>query len=208
MYVNQQSQKVLLKNRDIDEQKGALEYILSLNPAITKALGVLRDEFDHAYIGAGCIVQTVWNHMTNRPLNYGIHDLDVVYFDELDLSLEKEEEIEKRLQILLSDTPFKIDAKNEARVHLWYEAKFGKRIAPYSSLEAAINSWPTTATSIGVKIDRKDSFKVYAPYGLHDLFGLIVRPNKLLISRDVYEAKVAKWSARWPELEVISWDES
>ncbi|MYL64480.1 hypothetical protein GLW07_14070 [Bacillus hwajinpoensis] len=42
---------------------------------------------------------------------------------------------------------------------------------------------------------------------LHDLFGLIVRPNKILISRDVYEAKVSKWSARWPELEVISWDE-
>ncbi|WP_273834339.1 nucleotidyltransferase family protein [Guptibacillus sedimenti] len=64
-----------------------------------------------------------------------------------------------------------------------------------------------TKAPIGVKIDQKGAFKVYAPYGLHDLFGLIVCPNKLLISRDVYEAKVAKWSARWPELEVISWDE-
>jgi uncharacterized protein len=207
VYVNQQSQKELLKNKDIDEQKEALAHILSLQPAVTKALEVLSDEFDHAYIGAGCIVQTVWNHMTNRPLHYGIHDLDVVYFDEQDVSLEKEVEIEERLQTLLSDTPFKIDAKNEARVHLWYEEKFGKRIAPYSSLEAAINSWPTTATSIGVKVDQKGAFKVYAPYGFHDLFGLIVRPNKLLISRDVYEAKVAKWSVRWPELEVISWDE-
>ncbi|QHA91286.1 nucleotidyltransferase family protein [Bacillus sp. N1-1] len=207
MYVDQQSQKELLKNKDIDEQKEALAHILSLQPAVTKALEVLSDEFDHAYIGAGCIVQTVWNHMTNRPLHYGIHDLDVVYFDEQDVSLEKEVEIEERLQTLLSDTPFKIDAKNEARVHLWYEEKFGKRIAPYSSLEAAINSWPTTATSIGVKVDQKGAFKIYAPYGLHDLFGLIIRPNKLLISRDVYEAKVAKWSVRWPELEVISWDE-
>jgi uncharacterized protein len=207
VYVNQQSQKELLKNKDIDEQKEALAHILSLQPAVTKALEVLSDEFDHAYIGAGCIVQTVWNHMTNRPLHYGIHDLDVVYFDEQDVSLEKEVEIEERLQTLLSDTPFKIDAKNEARVHLWYEEKFGKRIAPYSSLEAAINSWPTTATSIGVKVDQKGVFKVYAPYGFHDLFGLIVRPNKFLISRDVYEAKVAKWSVRWPELEVISWDE-
>ena len=93
MYLDQPSQKELLKNKDIDEQKGALEHILSLNPAITKALEVLRDEFDHAYIGAGCIVQTVWNHMPNRPLRYGLHDLHVVYFDVQDLSLEKEVEI-------------------------------------------------------------------------------------------------------------------
>lgn len=196
-----------LKNKGIHEQIEALERILAQNPAIPYALEVLHKEFDHAYLGAGCIVQTVWNDQTNRSIDYGIHDLDIVYYDEKDLSDEKEIAIEKRLQSLLSDTPFKIDAKNEARVHLWYEEKFGKRIEPYPSLEDAINSWPTTATAIGVKLDQKGNLNVYAPYGLHDLFGLIVRPNKLLISRDVYEAKVAKWLAHWPELEVISWEE-
>ena len=194
-----------LKSKDIHEQIEALERILALNPAIPHALEVLHKEFDHAYLGAGCIVQTVWNDQTNRPIEYGIHDLDIVYYDEMNLSEEKEIVIEKRMQRLLS--PFKIDAKNEARVHLWYEKKFGKRIEPYPSLEDAINSWPTTATAIGVKIDQKGAFKVYAPYGLHDLFGLIVRPNKQLISREVYEAKVAKWLAHWPELKISPWEE-
>lgn len=194
-----------LKSKDIHEQIEALERILALNPAIPHALEVLHKEFDHAYLGAGCIVQTVWNDQTNRPIEYGIHDLDIVYYDEMNLSEEKEIVIEKRMQRLLS--PFKIDVKNEARVHLWYEKKFGKRIEPYPSLEHAINSWPTTATAIGVKIDEKGAFKVYAPYGLHDLFGLIVRPNKRLISREVYEAKVAKWLAHWPELKIIPWEE-
>ena len=40
---------------------------------------------------------------------------------------------------------------NETRVHLWYEAHFGYRIDPYASVEDAINTWPTTATSIGVR---------------------------------------------------------
>ncbi|MGG1684361.1 nucleotidyltransferase family protein [Pseudalkalibacillus sp. NRS-1564] len=193
-------------NQEIGVQKEGLEHILYQNPAIEKALGVLREEFDHAYIGAGCIVQTVWNDLTNRPLDYGIHDLDVVYYDDQDLSLEKEVEIEEHLRKLLSDIPYKIDAKNEARVHLWYEEKFGQRIAPYSSVEDAINSWPTTATSIGVKVGEDGAFQVYTPYGLNDLFGLIVRANKFLITRDVYEAKVEKWTRKWPELEVIAWD--
>ena len=30
------------------------------------------------------------------------------------------------------------DVKNEARVHLWYEARFGAAIPPYQSAEAAI----------------------------------------------------------------------
>lgn len=30
------------------------------------------------YIGAGCIVQTVWNRLTGRPLAYGIEDVDIV----------------------------------------------------------------------------------------------------------------------------------
>lgn len=99
-----------------------------------------------------------------------------------------------------------IDVKNEARVHLWYEAKFGKAIGPYTSVVDAIDSFPTTATTIGIRPSAAGA-EVYATFGLSDLFAGIVRPNKRLITRDVYEAKASKWRDYWPDLTVISWDE-
>ena len=53
--------------------------------------------------------------------------------------------------------------------------------------EQDIATWPTTATSVGVRYEG-DVFDVCAPYGLSDLFGLIVRPNTTLVSRAIYEA--------------------
>jgi hypothetical protein len=35
---------------------------------------------------------------------------------------------------------------------------------------------------------------------------MIVRPNKTLVSRDVYEKKAQRWKSEWPMLEVIPWD--
>jgi hypothetical protein len=64
-----------------------------------------------------------------------------------------------------------------ARVHVWYKEAFGKEIKPYTSTEDAIDTWPTTATSVGVRYSN-GRFQVYAPYGLHDLLGMIVKPIK------------------------------
>lgn len=40
---------------------------------------------------------------------------------------------------------------------------------------------------------------------LEDLFQLILRPNKALISEKIYEAKTQKWKSKWPELTVVPW---
>jgi hypothetical protein len=47
---------------------------------------------------------------------------------------------------------------------------------------------------------------VFAPFGLSDLLGMVARPNKAIVSRGVYEEKVARWSARWPRLRVVPWN--
>jgi uncharacterized protein len=66
----------------------------------------------------------------------------------------------------------KTRVKNEARVHLWCEERFGDAIKPYLSSAGAIATFPTTATAIGVRrICGK--FECCAPFGLDDLFGLI-----------------------------------
>lgn len=176
---------------------------------------ILMQVFEHVkelgletyYVGAGCIVQTVWNDLTNRPLNYGISDIDIVYFNDTDLSYRAEDEMITRGKKLLTDIPIQIDMKNQARVHLWYEEKFGTAIKPYHTIESAIDTWPTTATSLGLRLDHTQNWTLYAPFGLDDLFNMVIRPNKSLISEAVYKCKVKKWTAKWPELEVVKWDQ-
>jgi hypothetical protein len=54
---------------------------------------------------------------------------------------------------------------------------------------------------------RAGGLHVFAPYGLSDLLGLIVRPNKKQITQAIYDAKVKKWQAKWPGLRVVPWDD-
>jgi hypothetical protein len=157
------------------------------------------------YLGAGCIAQTVWNYFSGHELLDNINDADLVYFDNKNLSLEAEKHRTVLARELFSDIPILVDLKNQARVHLWYERHFGYPIQPYQSVEEAINSWPTTSTAVAVKYDDNGVFTVYAPYGLNDLFSMIVQPNKLQITEEIYIDKVNRWKAYWPNLRIIPW---
>ncbi len=50
-----------------------------------------------AWLVSGCLVQTVWNALTGRALDYGIADYDVFYFD-ADTSWESEDAVIRELQ--------------------------------------------------------------------------------------------------------------
>ncbi|MGD6793663.1 nucleotidyltransferase family protein [Metabacillus indicus] len=174
---------------------------------INRILHTLKDlnlPFEY-YVGAGCITNTVWNDISDYPLEYGISDVDIVYYDPSNITPEGEKNFRDSVLNLLGDFKFKVDIKNQARVHLWYEDKFGFSIKPYHSLESAIDSWPTTATALGLRLEPGGSYKIYAPYGLDDLFSMVVRPNKLMITREIFEKKANKWRKKWPKLLVVSW---
>jgi hypothetical protein len=103
---------------------------------------------------------------------------------------------------LFSDLALPIEVRNQARVHLWYERRVGRRIQPYRSTEDAIRSWPTTATTVSVTA-RDGINSVFAPFGLDDLFDMAVKPNKRQAPRTVYEEKTSRWSACWPRLRIV-----
>ena len=44
------------------------------------------------YIAAGSIFQTIWNYYDNKSLNFGIKDIDIVYYDSSNISKECEKE--------------------------------------------------------------------------------------------------------------------
>lgn len=192
-------------NSNIQTQMVLLESILVQSEAINKAINRTQAlGIKNYYIGAGCITQTVWNYLSGKPLDYGIKDIDFVYYDNENIDFQAEDRIISRIKELYSDLNYEVDVKNQARVHLWYKSHFGTDIEPYKSLEEAINTWPTTATAIGVRKENNELL-VYAPFGLNDLFGKIVRPNKTQITRDVYENKVSRWTEKWPDLKIIPW---
>src|SRR5579875_120209 len=192
-------------NKDLQTQIDYLESMLAKSSTIAEILKRAPDlHLQNWYVGAGAVVQTVWNELHGFELTRGIEDCDLVYFD-TDTRYEAEDRYIREGRALFQDLRIEVEIRNEARVHLWYEEKFGERIKPYISVEDAINTWPTTATSVGVRYSN-GKFQVYAPYGLHDLLAMIVRPNKALVSQEVYEKKAERWQKVWPKLKIITWD--
>jgi hypothetical protein len=181
--------------------------IIKNNPHLQKVASALYAfKAEQCYIGAGAITQTVWNILTNRPVNYGIADIDMVFYNPRNVEEEYERKIVEHLRQVLREYPFWLDVKNEARVHLWYREKFGYDIEPYKSIEAAIDTWPTTATSLGIRMISEQCWEIYAPFGLKDIFDMKIIANNRQITKDIYDAKVRKWTQKWPELKIEKWD--
>ncbi len=166
-----------------------------------------RVALPNCWIVAGVVVQSYWNQAHGCPALHGLSDVDIVYFDAGDLSEETEAEHAARINSLFADTQIKFDVKNEARVHLWYEDRFGYPIESYSSVEAAIDTFPTTAGAIGVR-PYGDRIECYSSFGYDDLMGLIVRPNKRQITPDIYARKIERWKSFWPLLKIVEWDDA
>lgn len=190
-----------------DERHLELQAIVSKSPLLSSVLGEWdKIALPDSWLVAGAIAQTVWNDAFGFPPAYGIQDVDIVYFDPDDLSEDSEAEHSARIRTAFSGLPVWIDVKNQARVHCWYEGKFGYSINPYTSTAEAITTFPTTAAAVGLR-PVHPNLELCAPYGLSDLLSATVRPNKKQITREIYEKKIARWIKLWPELRIVGWDQ-
>jgi hypothetical protein len=172
-----------------------------VNAAIAGALFQLA--LPDAWIVSGCLVQTVWNGLTGRAVDYGIADYDVFYFDP-DTSWQAENAVIEKLQGQLTKPGVQIEARNQARVHLWYVEKHG---LPYPALQSStqgIDRFLTKNTQVGIRRTQV-GHDVYAPNGFDDIANMIVRPNPgPNFSAANYAAKAARWKGLWPELTVLA----
>ena len=171
---------------------------------------IIADELFHlalpdAWIVSGCLVQTAWNVLTERAVDYGINDYDIFYFDP-DTSWQAEDAVIRKLQGLFAKFGVKVEVRNQARVHLWYPHKHG---LPYPALRSStegIDRFLTKNTQVGLR-RTQSGHEVYAPDGFDDIANLIVRPNPgPNFSAANYEAKARRWKMLWPELTVLSAD--
>ncbi|MEP0709272.1 MAG: nucleotidyltransferase family protein [Parvibaculum sp.] len=152
-----------------------------------------------AWLVSGSLFQTVWNALTGRPPAYGIKDYDIFYFD-ADTSFDAEDAAIRRCADIFADIRAEIELKNQARVHLWYEQKFGTAYPPLRSSCEGIDRFLAPACMVGIAPD----MMVYAPHGFDDIETMIIRPNRAPnFSAERYAEKAARWKEKWPELTVL-----
>jgi uncharacterized protein len=99
---------------------------------------------------------------------------------------------------VLGDLGVALEAINQARVHLWYEADFGHPYAALRSSRDGIDRFLVPCTCVGVRPG-----ELYAPYGLDALYRGELAINPLTPHRDLFEAKAASYRARWPALTIV-----
>lgn len=155
------------------------------------------------WLTAGCIAQSVWNGLYGRQPDHGILDYDIFYFDP-DTSWEAEDDVIVKTAAALDDIPVNIQVRNQARVPLWYQAKFGVPFPPVRAASDGIDRFPCRTVAVGVRRDG-DAFRIHAPFGLDALLRGVLIPNTALPIPEVYAAKTGRWLKVWPELVADSW---
>jgi hypothetical protein len=181
--------------------------IIRATPTTWHVLRTVRElDLPDWMIFSGAVYQPVFNHLTGRDLTYGIKDYDVAYHDDSDTSYEAEDVVIQRVAAAF-EPPLRdlVEVRNQARVHLWFEKKFGAD-EPYPPLEdsaAALKRFVATAFCVGVRLDENDVLRVWAPFGLEDLFALRLRPNPLRIKgAGGWGRTTGSAKARWPEITI------
>src|SRR5437868_4684273 len=122
------------------EFRERLSAILTATPLLMQVLSVARHlSLPDWLVFSGAIYQPVLNHLTGRPLDYGIRDYDLGYFDASNLSYEAEDAVICRVKAAF-DEPLRsmIEVRNQARVHLWFETKFDEPYTPLSCTAEAL----------------------------------------------------------------------
>ena len=180
-----------------------LTAILRATPLLMHVLKTARDlALWDWLVFSGAVYQPVLNHLTGRPLDYGIRDYDLAYFDPSDLSYEAEDRVIRRVRAAF-DEPLRsmVEVRNQARVHLWFEAKFGEAYSPLSCTAEALERFTSATFAIGARLEPDDRLHIEAPFGLSDLFTLRVRPNPRRKTAGFARA-CDNVLRRWPELTV------
>ena len=154
-------------------------------------------------IFSGAVYQRVLNQLTGRDLDYGIRDYDLGYFDP-DVSWEAEDAVITCVAAAF-EPPFRdmVEVRNQARVHRWFEARFGEPYDALNGTDEALAGFVAPAFAVGVRLEADDTISVAAPFGLEDVFSMTLRPNPRRPLAKGWGRAVENATTRWPELTII-----
>ncbi|MBM7862064.1 nucleotidyltransferase family protein [Lentzea nigeriaca] len=110
----------------------------------------------------------------------GIRDYDLFCFDDSDLGWNAENEVIQAGVHALATCRSRSRSATRPACTSGIPTTSAVPCEPYPSTEAAIDSFAATTCCLGIRTDRDDRWRVYAPYGLADVFNLVVRPTPVL----------------------------
>ena len=188
----------------MSELQTRLADIVRADPGLMHVLTTVRGlGLDDWRVFSGAVYQSVWNAVTGRPAGYGIRDYDLGYFD-ADASWDAEDAVIRRVAAAF-EPPFRdmVEVRNQARVHLWFEGKFGEPYEALTGTDEALARFVAPAFAVGVRLENDDTISVAAPFGLEDVFAMVLRPNPNRPLANGWDRAVDNAVARWPELQVL-----
>lgn len=181
----------------MDDYQLRLKQIIKDDPDMLLAMEAVEQlNLNDAWICAGFIRNKVWDRL--HHLKTSLNDIDVIYFNEINKSTEKDQTLEKMLGELMPGQPWSV--KNQARMHVV------SGFPPFQSSKDGVSHFPETATAIAIR-KVKQEIDIMAPYGLADLFEMKVKPtpyfqdnkrHKIYIDR----IKRKQWQKKWYKLKI------
>ena len=180
-----------------------LSDILKASPQVMRVLTTVRGlGLPDWRLFSGAVYQTVWNAVTGRDPAYGLKDFDIGYFDP-DTSWDAEDVFIQRTARAF-DEPLRsaVEVRNQARVHLWFHHKFGEPYEALTGTDEALSRFVAPAFGVGVRLEDDDRITVAAPFGLEDMFAMVIRPNPNRPLARGWDRVVESATNRWPELKV------
>ena len=151
---------------------------------------------------AGAVYQNVWNALTGRPPGHGVADYDLAYFDDLDVSYEAEDRVIQRCAAAFSDLKADIEVRNQARVHLWFNAKYGADRSAFTCTEDGVDAYAANSHKLALRREADGSLDLYAPAGFADVLAMRVAPCADAFGLAGFARKAERWKQAWPELSV------
>ena len=98
----------------------------------------------------------------------------------------------------------KIEIRNQARVHLWYQKKFEIEYPSLTKTTDGIDRFLAKACQVGVRISKNRDNEIYSPSGFSDLAQMLIRPNRCSnFKMEPYLEKAVRWKKLWPELTIL-----
>jgi hypothetical protein len=130
---------------------------------------------------------------------HDIRDYDILHSDP-DVSWQTEDDAICRAATAFAELGVPIEVRNQTRVHLWYEEKFGSPYPPLSCATDGIDRFLHRNAQVGIR-PGSTGFDVYAPHGFQDIARMRVRPNLTPnFQSERYAGKATRWKALWPHL--------
>lgn len=163
--------------------------------AVLKTVETLQ--LHDSWVAAGFIRNKVWDLLFD--VQSAKTDIDVIYYDQYNLSEQLEKEIEAELVKIMPREPWSI--KNQARMHL------KNNTSPYQSSFDGVAHFPETPTAVAARV-KNNKVEIIAPHGLEDLFTGIVQPTEFCQEGTalypIYQKRVHEknWQAIWPDLNI------